>query len=506
MVNTKLKIEHINESFSGIEFSETSETLYKIMGKLSFFLPNYKFLPSYRANQSDGKKKFFKIIGDKLVFPRGLATRLYDSMKGEIELETEPPSNISDSEIEEFVRNLNLPFTPHDYQLNCIKDCIRNRRQVNVLATASGKSVIQYVVSRWFIDKENKDVLLIVPRIMLVNQMQSDFKDYGWNDMQVSLIGDGVRLESIDNPLTISTWQSLFRNSTALSKIDVIIADECHQVKSDVWENIIIPSCSNARYRYGFTGTLPKELTHKVSILGSLGSDKTYISPRGLIDRGLATPVTIRAMFLEYPIEDINIIKNLDYKSETTYLIEHNRRNIIITRLVDKLKSQDSNTIVLFNNVKHGILLAKMLVKKISGNDITDKELKSAHNDYGVYLISGATKATEREKIRKLMEEESGNVIFGTTSILSTGVNIKNLNHLVLAAGGKSDILINQSIGRLLRLHVKKTMVNIWDIIDDATIQRKSSIKKNYFYKHFEERLEIYNEHEYDIIETVIKV
>lgn len=502
-----MKIEHINESFSYVEFEEANDTVYKIMDKLSFFLPGYQFMPGYRAGVSDGKKKFFKIKGNTIVFPRGLSYKLYESMKGELEIVVDPPRNITDEEINDFINYLNLPFQPYDFQLKCIKDCLRNKRQVNQLATGSGKSIIQYVIARWFIEKENKKVLLIVPRIMLVNQMQSDFIEYGWkNTMDIQLVGDGKKLDKIEANLIISTWQSLYKNSQALGEIDVLIGDECHGIKSEVWEDIIIPSCKNAEFRYGFTGTLPKELIHKMSILGSIGYDKKYITPRNLIDRGLATPVEINAMYLEYSDENRKIIKNLSYIEETAFFIEHVRRNDIITKLVNKLKNQDSNTIVLFNQVEHGKYLAKNLVKYAYNIDADEKDLKSAHNDWGVYLISGSTSAKEREKIRKLMEDECGNVVFGTTSILSTGINIKNLNNLVLASGGKSDIIINQSIGRLLRLHVKKSLVKIWDIVDVATTKRKNSIKKNYFYKHFEERLEIYNEHEYDIIERTIKL
>jgi superfamily II DNA or RNA helicase len=96
--------------------------------------------------------------------------------------------------------------------------------------------------------------------------------------------------------------------------------------------------------------------------------------------------------------------------------------------------------------------------------------------------------------------------LFGTSSILSTGINIKNLHHLFLTSGGKSSIKLNQSIGRLLRLHASKNTVNIWDIIDDLTIQMKSTLHKNYFFKHFEERLAEYMDNEYEIDEKVIQL
>ena len=138
--------------------------------------------------------------------------------------------------------------------------------------------------------------------------------------------------------------------------------------------------------------------------------------------------------------------------------------------------------------------------------EITSEELTKSDNPYGIYLITGSSKANERENIRQLMETRHDVILFGTSSILSTGINIKTLRNLVLVAGGKAAIKLNQSIGRLLRLHVSKEIVTIWDIIDDFCIKSKNSVHKNYFYKHFEERLEVYNEHEYTLIEKEVEV
>lgn len=63
--------------------------------------------------------------------------------------------------------------------------------------------------------------------------------------------------------------------------------------------------------------------------------------------------------------------------------------------------------------------------------------------------------------------EKSDNVIcIAVTKIFSTGINIKNLHNVMFAAGGKSAVTVVQSIGRGLRLHPTKKMLNIWDLSD----------------------------------------
>jgi superfamily II DNA or RNA helicase len=64
------------------------------------------------------------------------------------------------------------------------------------------------------------------------------------------------------------------------------------------------------------------------------------------------------------------------------------------------------------------------------------------------------------------MEKTSNVVCIAITKIFSTGINIKNLHNIVLAAGGKSSVTVVQSIGRGLRLHPDKKELNIWDIAD----------------------------------------
>ena len=54
-----------------------------------------------------------------------------------------------------------------------------------IIATASGKSLIVYLIARFNLirlkSKKNNKVLIIVPTTSLVEQLTKDFKDYGWN-------------------------------------------------------------------------------------------------------------------------------------------------------------------------------------------------------------------------------------------------------------------------------------------------------------------------------------
>jgi superfamily II DNA or RNA helicase len=271
----------------------------------------------------------------------------------------------------------------------------------------------------------------------------------------------------------------LYKSPKLFEEVDALIIDECHTATAGSYEEIISPSAMNTIFRTGYTGTLPKNMVDKMTMLSVIGSHKKYITPRQLIEMGLATEVQIKCLYFNYPLSDRTALKGLKYPEEVEFITNHPNRNRKIAQIASKI-SKDGNTIVLFDRVEHGEQMAIQTVKKKFNADVDKKLLQKIDNPYKVFLVTGNTKASVREQIRQLMEQEDDVIMFGTSSILSTGVNIKRLKHLVLTSGGKSSIKINQSIGRLLRLHVSKAITTIWDIVDDLTIKKRTSTHKNY--------------------------
>ena len=54
------------------------------------------------------------------------------------------------------------------------------------------------------------------------------------------------------------------------------------------------------------------------------------------------------------------------------------------------------------------------------------------------------------------------------TSVWKEGVNIRSLNNVINAGGGKSEIQTLQCIGRGLRITDEKKVVNIYDFFDSG--------------------------------------
>ena len=125
------------------------------------------------------------------------------------------------------------------------------------------------------------------------------------------------------------------------------------------------------------------------------------------------------------------------------------------------------------------------------------------NTDRPVHLVYGMTDVTEREKVREVCETSSNNIIVASYGVFSTGVNIKNLNHIVFASPSKSKVRVLQSIGRGTRKAKGKDAFKLYDIADDF---RKNGGRENFTLKHCAERIAYYVEQDFQYRMTTVPV
>lgn len=90
-------------------------------------------------------------------------------------------------------------------------------------------------------------------------------------------------------------------------------------------------------------------------------------------------------------------------------------------------------------------------------------------------------------------EKNSVKVLVASYGTLSTGVSINNLHNLLMVDSFKSEQIIIQSIGRLLRLLEGKDRAIIFDLVDVFSHENP----KNTLYRHFLERKKFYEKRKY---------
>ena len=101
-------------------------------------------------------------------------------------------TRITDEDVDFFINGddlvygLGLPFQHRDYQIDAFKTDVQYGRQLLLsLTTASGKSLIIYMLCRWFegeMSLPNCKTIIIVPTTSLVEQMAKDFEEYGYDE------------------------------------------------------------------------------------------------------------------------------------------------------------------------------------------------------------------------------------------------------------------------------------------------------------------------------------
>ena len=454
----------------------------------TFEVPGARFMPAYRNRIWDGKIRLFSPATGELYL--GLLPYLIkwlDDMDEPyiINEELKNEKHIDRKILDGFIRQLRLRsngrnIKPRDYQVDAVDYAIRNHRSLLLSPTASGKSLIIYILVRYYmllLESEATDkILILVPTTSLVEQMYSDFIDYGWQEEYMQKIYSGHD-KNITKRVVISTWQSIYKFPTKyFEQFGCVIGDEAHLFKAKSLTSILT-KLHLCKYRFGLTGTLDGMQTHRLVLEGLFGGLNKVVTTKELIDKKTLADFKIKALVLTYPEHECKIVKDMNYQEEIEFIVTHPKRNEFIRDLTLALKG---NTLVLFQFVeKHGDGLYKQI------NEATERK---------VFYVYGGTDTNEREEIRAITEGEKDAIIIASYGTFSTGINIRNLHNIVFSSPSKSRVRTLQSIGRGLRRSETKDTATLFDIADDITYKSK----RNFTINHFLERINIYNEEQFD--------
>lgn len=481
-----MRVEKYSEVYSKIVCE--SDVAQELSEYFTFFVPGYKFMPAYKNRMWDGKIRLFNT-----------ATRLlYAGLLKHIELfckERDYELEISDDynqtefsvvEAQQFIASLGMPISPRDYQIDAFVYSVRNNRSLLVSPTASGKSLIIYLLARYY----NAKTLIVVPTTTLVHQLASDFESYGYGVGHETGVSKGSKRtggpsvhkiysgqsKDTESLITITTWQSIYKQPKAWFKqFGIVVGDEAHLFKAKSLTTIMT-KLEETKYRFGFTGTLDGTDTHKLVLEGLFGPVRVVTTTAELIEQKHVSDLKIKAIILKYSDDMRKLCKGLTYQDEMDFIVNNEARNRFIKNLALSLKG---NTLLLFQYVdKHG------------------KQLYDSLNTDGrqVFFVHGGVDGEERNSIRGVVENSDGAIIVASYGTFSTGINIQNLHNIVFASPSKSRIRNLQSIGRGLRKSSTKQSATLFDIADDLSWKTH----RNHTINHFVERIKIYNEEKFD--------
>lgn len=324
--NVNLVISKSNEVFLKIQTEPHIE--YELRDHFKFEVPGAKFMPQYRGKNWNGEihlfdsrsKQIYAGLLDKVVdFCRQYNyTYKFENNKF-YGLPFEVNEEISMEGVKDYMNSI-CSHQPRQYQIEGVYDALRHNRKLLISPTASGKSLMIYAIVRYYMDK-NQKILLVVPTTSLVSQMYGDFRDYGLRVESCCHQIYSGKEKTNEFPVTITTWQSVYKlERSFFEDYNVIIGDEAHLFKSKSLISIM-SKLHHAKYRFGFTGTLDGTQTHKWVLEGLFGPSYKVTKTAELMEQGHLSQLDIRCLVLKH-----NPQRFETYEDEIQYLISHEKR------------------------------------------------------------------------------------------------------------------------------------------------------------------------------------
>ena len=465
----------INNDISILE-TNNQELIKFLFESLRFRDRSYFHNPRYKAKLWDGYTNFYNKNNGK--FLTGLLPEVYGVCKHLNEPVTFVDKRTKvDFAVQSIDKDFLKPFVPkgspvitlEDYQVELVNQSIKNKRGIIFAPTSAGKSLTMLSILKSLPPKTK--TLILQNRKTLAAQNYDEYVKWGLPN--VGRIWQGY---NEPNDFTVSTVQSIEKAEQILSKIEVLLVDEIHDMMSAAPKNVYrkLKNCSvriavsatpfkhgekdkiQKFYVKGFFGPVFKIASAEGGILTT-----KELQTRGRLSKSKCTFHTIKTPNLDYEIY-------LD--AVTKGLVENDAFHQKVVQLTMDMKGR---TLILVERIAHGDTLKSLIPHAywVKGQDNND---------------------TRKEVIDKLQKSEEC-VAIATHGIFNTGINVF-VHNLINAAGGQAEHLIIQRMGRGLRTAKDKEILNYHDFVFDIN---------PYLYKHSKKRIKILKDqgHEVQLID-----
>ena len=264
-------------------------------------------------------------------------------------------------------------------------------------------------------------------------------------------VGTGVTFATVQTMSQIELTQ--FRDYW-----DVIIIDECHGVATSddsftMYEKVL--NHLSARSKIGLTATPYRSDGLIKATFALIGNVAYEIPPEAVQSR--VTGVKIRPVPTETEITDE--CQNPDGTINYTKLLKHivtdgTRNKLIASKIIDE---KDQSCVILSDRLDQ----LKEIIALLP-DDMQDK----------VGYIDGKMQSkkakADRSQIQEDMRAGTKMYLFGSYKIAREGLDIPRLSRLFMASPVKDPSIVEQSVGRIRRVHESKTEIPVvYDFVDE---------------------------------------
>ena len=358
-----------------------------------------------------------------------------------------------------------------------------DKRILLVMATGSGKTFTSFqIIHRLREAGMAKRILYLADRNVLIDQtMKGDFKPF--SKVMTKVVG-----KKMDSAFEV--YMSLYQQQVAENEeddtykqfapgfFDLIIVDECHRgsaKETSNWRRIL--EYFSSAVQIGMTAT-PKE-TKDVSNIEYFGEPLYTYSLKQGIEDGFLAPYKVIRINLDKDLDGWRpdngqrdkhgkLIENRLYnqKDFDKELVLEKRTVVVARRVAEYLRELGGypKTMVFCEDIDHAERMRSALVNEIGGEAVTNPKYVmriTGDNDIGKQQLEYFQDVNERYP-----------VVATTSTLLTTGVNCKTCEVIVIDKNIESMTEFKQILGRGTRLYPKKDKY-YFTLLDFRNVSRK---------------------------------
>ncbi len=374
------------------------------------------------------------------------------------------------------------------YQHNAITAALEavargDRRILLTLATGTGKTSIAFQIAwklfqaKWNLSGEpirRPRILFLADRNILADQAYNAFSAFP-NDAVTRIDPDTIRKNRGKPPKNASLFFTIFQTfmtgegepvytQYAPDFFDFIVIDECHRggaKDESEWRSLLEYFTPAAQL--GLTAT-PKR-KHNADTYAYFGEPVYTYALRDGIEDGFLTPFKVRQMAStidEYVYDGSDTLVTGEIEDGETFTeSDFNTRIIIPERELARVREfmgqidQRQKTLVFCATQNHAALVRDLI-----------NQVKVSTNPNYCHRVTADDGAIGDQHLRDFQDNEKTiPTILTTSQKLSTGVDARNVRHIVLMRPVKSMIEFKQIIGRGTRTYDGKDFFTIWDFV-----------------------------------------
>ena len=358
-----------------------------------------------------------------------------------------------------------------------------DRRILLTLATGTGKTSIAFQIAwklfqaKWNLSGEpvrRPRILFLADRNILADQAYNAFSAFP-NDAVTRIDPDTIRKNHGKPPKNASLFFTIFQTfmtgegEPVYTKyppdfFDFIVIDECHRggaKDESEWRRLL--EYFEPAVQLGLTAT-PKR-KHNADTYAYFGEPAYTYALRDGIEDGFLTPFKVRQMAStidEYVYDGSDdVIAGEVEEGETFTEGDFNTRIIIQERELSRVKEfmgqidQRQKTLVFCATQDHAALVRDLI-----------NQVKDGTNPNYCHRVTADDGAVGEQHLRDFQDNDKTiPTILTTSQKLSTGVDARNIRHIVLMRPIRSMIEFKQIIGRGTRTYEGKDFFTIWDFV-----------------------------------------